>query len=367
MVTPNSSQSHPKPLSRRKKIGALSIPIALLVGIAVTVLHPSHKAVGADAITFEGMCDASAAAALDPKRIVVADDEDNILRVYARSGGAAIYSLDVSEFLGVMGKKKPKEADLEAAAQLGNRTFWITSHGRNSKGKEQPSRERFFAVEAKIDNEKIILAPVGKPYLTMQEDLIADPRLKKYGLEAAAQLAPKSPGALNIEGLARTPKGHLLIAFRNPVPEGKALIVPLLNPNETVEGAKAQFGDPIELDLGGQGIRGIDFHEGRYVIIAGATGDGGESRVFQWDGAGKPQLIEEVRVNGINPEGISFHPENGPGEYFLLSDDGTIPVDGTPCKDLKDPSKKSFRGKPVKLPPLTAAAASPVSEKKSAE
>src|SRR5687768_5381262 len=72
---------------------------------------------------FVGMCDASAAAALDGERFVVADDEDNVLRVYSRHGGEALSEYDLSEFLGNSGKKKPKEADLEAAAQVGNKTF----------------------------------------------------------------------------------------------------------------------------------------------------------------------------------------------------------------------------------------------------
>jgi hypothetical protein len=82
------------------------------------------------------MCDASAAAAIDGEHFVVADDEDNVLRVYRREGGRALAEFDLSEFLGNKGKKKPKEADLEGGAQIGSLTFWITSHGRNSKGKE---------------------------------------------------------------------------------------------------------------------------------------------------------------------------------------------------------------------------------------
>src|SRR5689334_8514332 len=73
--------------------------------------------VPAQPIVFTGMCDASAAAAVDAERFVVADDEDNILRVYSRQGGAPLSELDLSVFLGVQGKKKSKETDLEAAAQ----------------------------------------------------------------------------------------------------------------------------------------------------------------------------------------------------------------------------------------------------------
>ena len=63
----------------------------------------------AEPTVFTGMCDASAAVAIDAGRFIVANDEDNILRVYARGGGAPLSEFDVSEFLGAQGKKKAKE------------------------------------------------------------------------------------------------------------------------------------------------------------------------------------------------------------------------------------------------------------------
>lgn len=300
--------------------------------------------------SFVGMCDASAAAAIDGQRFIVADDEDNVLRVYSRKGGEALVRFDCSEFLGLAGKKKPKEADLEAAAQLGSRTYWITSHGRNSKGKDQPSRQRLFATEVVTNGDDVTLKTVGKPYSALLDDLLKHEKLAGYQLGEAAKRAPKAPGALNIEGITATPDGKLLIGFRNPVPKGKALLVPLLNPAEVVEGKKASLGDPMELDLQGLGIRGIDYHEGRYLIIAGPSGaEGAQSRLFTWEG--KPDTAPKLLVvlDGLNPEGISFHRGEGKGEYFLLSDDGTVMVDGVCCKDLKVEAKKSFRGKTISL------------------
>jgi hypothetical protein len=214
------------------------------------------------------MCDASAAAAIDAGHFVVADDEDNVLRVFSREGGKALAEYDLSEFLGNSGKKKAKEADLEGGAQIGTRTYWITSHGRNSKGKETPERQRLFATDVKFENGTFVVSHSGKPYNQLLDDLLSEPKLASYGLKAAGGTGTEIPGALNIEGLAATPENHLLIGFRNPIPGGKALMVPLLNPDEVLEGARSKFGKPIELDLGGLGIRSIGFHEGRYVIIA---------------------------------------------------------------------------------------------------
>jgi hypothetical protein len=299
--------------------------------------------------TFFGMCDASAAAAIDASHFVVADDEDNILRVYARKGGKSLAEYDLSEFLGNKGKKKPKEADLEGGAQIGSHTFWITSHGRNSKGKEKPERQRIFATEVQFENGKIIVRHSGKPYNHLLDDLIAEPKLAAYGLKEAAERAPKTEGALNIEGLAATPENHLLIGFRNPIPGGKALLVPLLNPKEVINGVHAKFGNPIELDLGGLGIRSLGYHEGRYVIIAGAFAEGGGSKLYEWDGKLPPRQDENVKFTSLNPEGISFHRGDGTGEYFVLSDDGSVMIEDCECKKLKDPAKKRFRGRVVRL------------------
>jgi hypothetical protein len=296
------------------------------------------------------MCDASAAASIDAEHFIVADDEDNTLRIFRRTGGEAVGEQDLSSFLGnAPTKKKPKEADLEAAAKIGSRIYWITSHGRNSKGKDSPERERLFATDVSIEGGKITVTAVGKAYDRLLDDLIAEPRLAKYGLKEASEKAPKSEGALNIEGLSGTPDGKLLIGFRNPVREGKTLVIPLLNPAEVVKGEGAKFGDPIDIDLGGLGIRSLGLHAGKYVIIAGAIGDGGESQLFTWDGKNAPKRVEGVSFAALNPEGIAFQGKDGKAEYFVLSDDGGVNVDGKDCKKLKDPKLKSFRGRVVEL------------------
>jgi hypothetical protein len=292
------------------------------------------------------MCDASAAAAIDGRHFVVADDEDNILRIYSREGGSALSHFDLSSFLGVQGKTKAKETDLEGATHLGMHIFWITSHGRNSKGKDKPERARLFATVVRANDGKLEIAPTGKPYCSLLDDLLAEKRLKEFNLERASQLAPKVEGGLNIEGLAATSDGHLLIGFRSPLRERKALVVPLLNPLGVTNNDRAMLGAPLELDLNGLGIRSMERVGNRYIIIAGAPGEGNEpSQLFQWDGKGKPTPISDVTLKGLNPEGVAFHRTDGIGEYFFLSDDGSRSVNGVDCKDLKDPNLKSFRGR----------------------
>ena len=180
--------------------------------------------------------------------------------------------------------------------------------------------------------------------------MLAAPALASFQLGQAAHLPPKAPGGLNIEGLTATPTGELLIAFRNPIPDGRGLLVPLLNPTEILEdadGMKAQFGAPILLDLGGYGVRSLSWWQGRYLIIAGHYASGRRSRLYDWTGHGQPRLIS-IELDNLNAEGF-FTPEKRP-EILILSDDGERLVDGVACKDLRDPARKTFRGLWVRPP-----------------
>jgi hypothetical protein len=293
---------------------------------------------------YSGMCDASAAVALGNKLFVVANDEDNVLRIYDRDrGGGPARSVDLSAFLQV--DRKSPETDLEGAARIGNRIYWITSHGRNPDGKRHLSRERFFATEIKTNTGQIDLVPAGKPYKKLLRDLGNEPKLNPFHLDAASRLAPKLPDGFNIEGLCSTPAGHLLIGFRNPIPRGKALLVPLQNPADVIDGKAPQFGAPILLDLGGRGVREISQHEGRYLIVAGSFDGGGKSHLYEWDGRSPTAGdLGKFHLGKFNPEAIIFYPDKGWKEIHVLSDDGNLLSGGRKCKDLKDPSQKSFRG-----------------------
>ena len=291
-----------------------------------------------------GMCDASAAVAIGTNFFVVANDEDNILRVYRRHpGGMPVSSVDVSRFLAVKGKSP--ETDIEGATMVSNRIYWITSHGRNAKGKDSPDRHRFFATEVTVTENSVQLKPIGRSYQNLLLDFALDARLARFGLAWASRLAPKQPGALNIEGLTAMPGGGLLLGFRNPIPGGRALLLPLLNPEGIIGGESARFGDAIQIDLGGLGVRSLGYENGRYLIIGGPSGSGGKSKLYSWTGPGtEPVHIKGIDFSGLNPEGLAFETVDGHREYFVLSDDGTMKVQGVDCKRLKDPAQRRFRG-----------------------
>ncbi|MHC4629429.1 MAG: DUF3616 domain-containing protein, partial [Planctomycetota bacterium] len=105
-------------------------------------------------LVFCGASDASAAVAISRDMFIVADDENNVLRVYRRGqAGSPVYSYDVTAFLGIA--PEHPEADIEGSTAIGSRIYWIASHGRNKDGKMRPNRYRFFATDVRINDGNV--------------------------------------------------------------------------------------------------------------------------------------------------------------------------------------------------------------------
>ena len=305
-------------------------------------------------VNHAGMCDASAAVPVGPSLFVVANDEDSTLRIYKRdASGEAIYSKDFFADLKIDPKNDP-ETDIEGATLIGKRIYWITSHGTNKNGDHSSSRHRFFATDIEINDKGVSLTPVaGKPFLDLIQALENSTLLKNYHLSQAADKPPKAENGLSIEGLTKTPEGNLLISFRNPIPDKKALLVPLENPQAVIAGnEKPKLGQPILLDLGGLGIRSIEYSDAKktYFIIAGPYDNNGGFQLYQWSGkpAEAPGLINGVDFQGLHPETLVVYPEEKT-RIQILSDDGTLKTNGKKCKKL-DTKDQRFRSIWVNLP-----------------
>jgi hypothetical protein len=303
-----------------------------MLPLIATLLSTDPHASLDGAFVYRGMCDASAAAALGPDLFVVANDERNQLRVYRRGDADAVDEVDLSSFLGT---KSDKESDLEGAASIGQRIYWISSHGRNKEGKFQERRHRFFATDMRDGR----LVHVGNFYANLLDDMIAAPQLRHFKLAQAAAKMPEEPGAFNIEGLAATPQGGLLIGLRNP----SSLVIPLLNPAQVIDGAAAVLGEAVELELGGLGIRSLELVGDTYLIVAGPPADRGEFALYQWSGepAHRPVRIAHNDFDQVRPEALFAIP--GTRRVQLLSDDG-----GNHVKKLA-PQQQTFRSVTVAL------------------
>ncbi|MBC8471314.1 MAG: DUF3616 domain-containing protein [Planctomycetes bacterium] len=332
-------------------------------------------------LVYSGTSDASAAVAIGRDMFIVADDENNVLRVYKTTqGGLPLFSYDITEFLDI--EPKYPEVDIEGATMIGRRIYWISSHGRNKDGKTRPNRYRFFATIVKSQDGNVTIEPVGKPCKTLIQYLVKSDSMRYLRLDRATRfdtgelpkkeqqkLAPKKEG-LNIEGLCTSADGKTIyIGFRNPRPfekisqQAKAIIVPLINPDDVLEkNRKPIFDEPILLDLAGLGIRSMEysnFHKA-YFIIAGTFDDSPMYAIYRWSGKKErpPVLVKQLRQSDFSPEAmITFKNSD---KFFALSDDGSLQIkvdgawecmegeyrkDGT-CQNkyLLDPEKKTFRG-----------------------
>jgi hypothetical protein len=316
---------------------------AVMETIAALVFPSAAAQQNVDVVEYPEMCDPSAAVALGDALFIVASDEDNVLRVYAREAVGAPIEFDLNSFLGSDGDHT--KTDIEGGARIGDRIFWIASHGRSKKGKLQSSRRRLFATTATVEGDEVTVSPVGMPYTKLIDDLAQAPALRKYDLESASRIAPESKGGLNIEGLAATPQGTLLIGFRNPIPGGNALIVPLHNPQQIIEGERAELGPPIELSLNGLGVRSIEYSESRnrYLVVAGPYNDDENVALYDWSGnaSDAAEQIPEGTFGGLNPEAMFIYPGDLTAVQFL-SDDSGRKLNGINYKEMA-PAKQRFR------------------------
>lgn len=324
---------------------AAVVSAALLFGDAARCAQRNQP----EFIVFTGLCDASAATAIDQHHFLVASDEDSRIRIYrADAPGPPVQVFDLPDFLEL--DTQHPETDIEAAARVDDIVYWITSHGRNAEGKPRVSRERFFATRILRRGDRFDLLPEGRPCKSLLAAMKTHPHLRKFDLSEAATKAPKDLGGLNIEGLAATPDGRMLIGFRNPVPESRALIVPLLNPRAVIDGAEPRLGDPIQLDLDGLGIRDMVWTDKGCFIIGGPTSGKPQGKVFLWDAVSTTsRQVARVRGQNFNPEAFVLFDSPDTAKALLLSDDGTRRIDGCPCKELKDEGRRRFRAAWVDL------------------
>jgi len=323
--------------------------------IFVTAGLASYRPPARKLLTFYGASDASAAVALGQDMFIVADDENNILRVYkTNKTSLPVFSCDLTQFLDI--DPEHPEADIEGSTILGDYIYWITSHGRNRDGKIRPNRYRFFATKVEVESQKISIHPVGIPCKNLIHNLLQNESMHKLGLDRATQfdvtnltehqhkkLAPKKQG-LNIEALCASADGSTIyIGFRNPRPNSKALVVPLSNPQQVIEkGQPPIFASPFFWDLKGLGIRSIEysgFHKA-YFIIAGPHNDNPGFALYRWSGEKNltPTFVRKIHFDKFNftPEALVVF-KNSP-KFLLLSDDGTLPID-VPVAELSDASQ----------------------------
>lgn len=283
---------------------------------------------------FRGAGNVSAAITVDTDRFWVADDEVNVLTLHALSSPGEPLATQSIQGLFALPDGGADECDIEGAARIDNRIYWIGSHSRNRNGKLRSNRQVFFATTLQTNGNDVILTPVGTLHAGLVAALLMDPLLAGVGLREAAgdpahdspKLAPKKNG-LNIEGLVAIPGTRsLLIGFRNPCPEGLALLVPFMNPDEVIDFNEApSFDRPILINLGGLAIRDMTYSEHYHAfLVAAGPVDGSDlpRKVFLWSGKSDDPPVELLDLGNkgdLNPEALLALSAD---QLYLLSDDG---------------------------------------------
>ena len=141
---------------------------------------------------------------------------------------------------------------------------------------------------------------------------------------------------LNIEAIAWDPANlRLLLGLRAPVVNGAALIIPVRLADSSGAFIRENLrvdGPSIRLDLGGAGIRSLEFdeHTKNFRIITGAplNAETRDFQVWEWDGqAGSAPRVTSSHASRLKPEGITSAVIDGRPVRVIVFDTGRFIVE----------------------------------------
>lgn len=311
------------------------------------------------------IADASTMQMLSCNDVLIADDETNVVYIYNKDGsGLPIQTFDYNQgnALALTDGNPYKEVDVEASVKSPNtagKIYFLGSMSNSSSFNNKPNRDRVFALNVTGTAAPYTIANAGyKSGLRAALVSWGDSKGYNFSASAADGKDPKAIDGFNLEGMVFAPNNTTLyVAFRAPlVPTSnrtKAVIAPILNFESYFSGTGSpSIGQPIELNLGGRGIRDIfRMVNGTYVIIAGRPDDGAaNSAVYRWSGIAteQPILINDFGLSTRNVEGVI-----DPSEYCggvnnntltFIADNGTSVYynDAVEAKVLATPEYKKF-------------------------
>jgi len=260
----------------------------------------------------------------DGRFLVVEDEKSHPLSLVTLGADGGVDSTRLSAGLLQMFSNFWKLDDLEGLAlDHAGFVYGVTSHSRDDDGDEKKSREKL--VRFRVEGKRVV-----EPRVV---DGLKQALTKRHALLAAAAQARdvKGSGGLNIEALEISPdQKRLLIGFRSPLRDGRALIASVENPSAMFESDDApRIGALLEeLDLGGHGIRGLSYIPamGAYLVIGGpASREPANFDLWCWSGEpGAP--ARRVTVPGLRSlekaEGVSPAIVGGLERIVIVSDDG---------------------------------------------
>jgi len=217
--------------------------------------------------------------------------------------------------------------DLEGIALSPNGLVYaITSHSRKASGKRDKDREKL--IRFTVENSRSTNSQLR---LDLRQSLISS---FDFLYKAASNKDTKKGDGFGVEGLAFDPQGKILwLGFREPIIDGKAVLVGILNPADAFEHNKKFIftSTPLLLDFKGGGIRDIVYDRvlNGYLIATQREGKRKNKLFKLWFWNGSPDIPpKRVRISGVNDlertEGIVPLTIDGKAKLLLLSDSGSI-------------------------------------------
>lgn len=282
----------------------------------ITTLDIPYKASVATTPTSRvllGTSDASSAISVGNGYWLVADDEDDLIRLY----DSTTSSRNVNQFLPYSGNNSG-EIDFEASARRGDTIYWLGSHSNAKDGSLESSRYRIFRTTVSGSGATTALSADGL-YAGLRTDLVnwdtANGNTLGFAAGAKKGVGPNELGGFDIEGAEFSPdEKSLYLGMRSPVSPaavgGKAVIVPVTNIDAVIDGTEdhASFADAILLDLGGDSIRELRRNDrNEYLILsakAGGDSDASSQHLWAWDGQpdSKPRLLTTQLPTDVEPD-----------------------------------------------------------------
>jgi hypothetical protein len=200
----------------------------------------------------------------------------------------------------------------------------ITSHSRNGDGEEKKSRHKL--VRFRLEGDRVVDRRVVtglKPALAAAHPVLA----------AAAEIVDvKADGGFNIEALEfSADRQRLLIGFRSPLLDNRAIVASVENPTAMFETDEPpRIATTLEtLDLDGNGIRGMCHVAalGGYLVVGGPVArQPVQFQLWFWSG-GPGDPARRVSVAGLpgfeHAEGVSPAVIDGRQKIVVVSDDGS--------------------------------------------